>query len=78
MGGTLRLYYGNLLRVLKAPGKASVMGSAGEYGWDGWLGTYFANSPADQLTMLVSLQRKDGGTTPMTRKLKNMVWSELC
>lgn len=70
--------YGNFLRILKEPQKANMLGSKGEYGWDGWLGFYFINSPKDNLTMLLSCQRKDAGTMPLTRKLKNIVWSEFC
>ena len=50
----------------------------GEYGWDGWLGAYFCNSPKDRLTMLLTMQLKDAGTTSLTRRLKNVIWSELC
>lgn len=70
--------YGNFLRILKEPEKANMFGTKGEYGWDGWLGFYFINSPKDNLTMLLSCQRKDAGTMPLTRKLKNIVWSEFC
>lgn len=69
--------YGNFLRILKNPEKANMLGTKGEYGWDGWLGFYFINSPADNLTMLLSCQKKDAGTMPLTRKLKNIIWSEL-
>ncbi|MFR0789636.1 MAG: hypothetical protein ACLSHW_02460 [Lachnospiraceae bacterium] len=34
------------MRVLVTdPGRAATLGSQGEYGWDGWLGCYFANAP---------------------------------
>jgi CubicO group peptidase (beta-lactamase class C family) len=70
--------YANLLRIVTQPGKACMMTTEGEYGWDGWLGAYFANSPKDKLTMLLTFQLKDAGTTSLTRRLKNAVWSELC
>lgn len=69
--------YGNLMRVAKEPGKTFFMATAGEYGWDGWLGDYFSNSPKNGITMLVSQQLRDAGTTSLTRRLKNIVWSEL-
>lgn len=69
--------YGNLMRVVKEPGKAFMMTSAGEYGWDGWLGDYFTNSPENKITMLLSYQLRDAGITSLTRRLKNIVWSEL-
>lgn len=71
--------YGNLMRVMKQKELACGMTSDGEYGWDGWLGTFFANSPADKITFLVTLQRNQGSyiqTSPV-RKLRNVVWSEL-
>ncbi|TCL57002.1 CubicO group peptidase (beta-lactamase class C family) [Kineothrix alysoides] len=70
--------YANLLRIVTQPGKTCMMTTEGEYGWDGWLGAYFANSPKDKLTMLLTFQLKDAGTTSLTRRLKNAVWSELC
>lgn len=69
--------YGNLMRIMKNPGKSHVLGEAGEYGWDGWLGTYFANFPNSNLTFLLMMQKKDAGTTGLTRKLRNVVLSEL-
>lgn len=69
--------YGNLMRVMTDPGKAGGLGSLAEYGWDGWLGTYFCNSPKDQLTILLMMQKKDAGTTALTRKLRNLIFSSL-
>lgn len=70
--------YANLLRIQKEPGKSPMFTSMGEYGWDGWLGAYFCNSPEDKLTMLLTMQLKDAGTTSLTRRIKNVVWGELC
>lgn len=70
--------YGNFMRVAKEPAWTLMRTSVGEYGWDGWLGPYFCNSPADRLTMLFTIQLKDAGTTELTRKIKNVVWSSLC
>ncbi|AIQ47304.1 beta-lactamase [Paenibacillus sp. FSL R7-0273] len=69
--------YGNLMRIMTEPGQAGNIGSKGEYGWQGWLGTYFANSPQDALTILFMVQKKDAGTLPITRKLRNIVFSSL-
>ena len=57
--------------------KASVIGSPGEYGWDGWLGCYFCNCPQDDLTFVFMTQRKDSGTLPVTRKIRNIILSAL-
>lgn len=69
--------YGNLMRIAKEPGKTFFMATEGEYGWDGWLGDYFSNSPKNGITILISQQLRDAGTTSLTRRLKNIVWSEL-
>lgn len=63
--------YGNLMRVMTDPSVAVMNGSIGEYGWDGWLGPYFANMPALDTTFLMMIQKKDTGTFTLTRKLRN-------
>jgi CubicO group peptidase (beta-lactamase class C family) len=70
--------YGNLMRIMTDTGRAGTIGSLGEYGWDGWLGAYFCNCPKDKLTFLFMMQKKDAGTTPLTRKLRNIVLSACC
>ncbi|MCL6458147.1 MAG: beta-lactamase family protein [Gorillibacterium sp.] len=69
--------YGNLMRIMTDTRKAGIIGSQGEYGWDGWLGAYFCNSPKDNLTILFMIQKKDAGTMTITRKLRNIVFSSL-
>ncbi|WP_138750819.1 serine hydrolase domain-containing protein [Paenibacillus sinopodophylli] len=69
--------YGNQMRIMTDTGKAGIIGSQGEYGWDGWLGAYFTNSPQDGLTILFMIQKKDAGTMAITRKLRNIVFSTL-
>lgn len=69
--------YGNLMRVMTDHRQAGLLGSNGEYGWDGWLGAYFCNCPKDNLTILIMMQKKDAGTTSLTRKLRNTVYAGL-
>lgn len=72
--------YGNLMRVMKHKDQACGMTGDGEYGWDGWLGTYFRNSPADGITLLMTCQKKPTDNVLQTapvRKLANIVWSSL-
>lgn len=69
--------YGNLMRVLEEPGMALLHGWKGEYGWDGWLGTYFCNSPDNGVTILMFCQRKDAGTMTLTRKARNVIAANL-
>jgi CubicO group peptidase (beta-lactamase class C family) len=70
--------YGNLMRVMTDCSKAGDLGSAYEYGWDGWLGPYFCNCPKDDLTFLFMIQKTDAGTTNLTRKLRNIILSSCC
>ena len=67
--------YGNLMRVLTDPGRVMAMGSPGEYGWDGWEGCYFANCPADRLTILMMTQKTDSGVAPVVRRVRNIIFS---
>ena len=69
--------YGNLMRILVDPGAAVGIGSKGEYGWDGWLGTYMMNDPAHKLTLLIMHQKVDSGTTAYTRRIRNVLFSAL-
>lgn len=69
--------YANLLRVMKWPGLACSVSSEGEYGWDGWLGTYMMNDPKNDLTILMMSQKKDTGTTEYTRRVRNVVMSAM-
>lgn len=69
--------YGNLLRVMKNPGEAISVSSKGEYGWDGWLGTYMVNIPEYDIIMLMMQQKKDTGTTEYTRRIRNIMYSSI-
>ena len=57
-GGHEGYTYSHLLRRLIYPGQACLMSEAGEYGWAGWLGCYFANIPGQNLTVLLMQQKK--------------------
>lgn len=69
--------YANLLRIMTRPDIAVSMGSKGEYGWDGWLGPYMANDPANRMTLLIMQQKTGSGTTEYTRRIRNVVFSSL-
>ena len=69
--------YGNFLRVMVDPSLAFLPANVGEYGWDGWLGTYFANLPASGLTVLIFQNTRDTGTGRVTRCVRNLVVSAL-
>jgi CubicO group peptidase (beta-lactamase class C family) len=67
--------YANLMRVLKEPSLNGTIGHIGEYGWDGWLGTYMNNDPSTGTNLMLMLQRVDYGTGNFTRRIKNIVFS---
>lgn len=69
--------YGNLMRIMTDPGAAVGLGSKGEYGWDGWLGTYMMNDTVHGLTLLIMHQKADSGTTPYTRRMRNVLFAAL-
>lgn len=69
--------YGNLMRILKNPSQCVHLASLGEYGWDGWLGSYFVNAPKEKLTFLLMMQRPECGTIGLTRRLLNAIFAAL-
>ena len=69
--------YGNLMRIMISPKISAGLGSMGEYGWDGWLGTYMMNDPAHDLTLLIMQQKTDAGTTAYTRRMRNVIFAAL-
>ncbi|MBR6029707.1 MAG: beta-lactamase family protein [Clostridia bacterium] len=73
-GGSLAGFsYGKLMRVCVNPGQYPGLASPGEYGWDGWLGTYFANIPEEGLTILFCENTVDTGTSAVVRKIRNLI-----
>lgn len=65
--------YGKLMRQGVAPGEAPMFIRPGEYGWDGWLGVYFANFPTEKMTILMMMQIKDSGTSCIQRRIRNTI-----
>jgi CubicO group peptidase (beta-lactamase class C family) len=69
--------YGNLMRILTDPGRAMGLASPGEYGWDGALGVYFMNAPAEKLSIVFMTQRSGSGTLPIVRRIRNIIFTSL-
>ena len=69
--------YSHFMRILTKPEMACMLGRKGEYGWDGWLGCYFANFPTEKMIILIMMQKKDSGTIPLTRKIRNVLLAEM-
>ena len=68
--------YGNFMRVLEDEGQAPSLGGKGEFGWDGWLGCYMEVVPEQNMTFLMMTQKKDAGTYTLSRKIRNIIFSE--
>lgn len=69
--------YSCLMRVCDHPERAVLLTEKHEYGWDGWLGTYFANLPDRKVTFLLAQNVTDAGTTAVTRKCRNILAAEI-
>lgn len=65
--------YRNLMRIANDADAFTFNASVGEYGWDGWLGPYFANLPKEDATILLMMQKTDTGTAPFTRRMRNVI-----
>lgn len=73
---SLRGYrYGNLMRHLADPAAGGTNADVGEFGWDGWCGTYFTISPKSNFIMLYFIQRCDAGCNEITRRLRHIAYS---
>ena len=69
--------YSNLMRVSANPGACNVFTSKGEFGWDGWLGPYMSVDRERDLTIVMTMQRCDSGTTAAARRTRNIIYSAL-
>ena len=67
--------YCNLLRIAANPGSCNVFTNKGEFGWDGWLGPYVSVDREDGLTIVMTMQRCDSGTTSAARRTRNIIYS---
>lgn len=76
MGGAYT--YGNFVRILTDEGMTTHFANKGEYGWDGWLGTFFSNEPESGITFVFGIQLSaDPNALFLVHELKNIVMSEL-
>ncbi len=70
--------YGNFLRVCVDETQTSIFSRKGEYGWDGWLGTFFSNEPSCGITLCFGVQQIGLEKTGcLVRRIKNVVMSAL-
>ena len=65
------------MRVCDRPASCAIYAAEHEYGWDGWLGTYFINLPDQKITFLLNQNAPDTGTAQVTRKCRNILAVEI-
>jgi CubicO group peptidase (beta-lactamase class C family) len=69
--------YSCLMRVLLDAGAGGFNGNLGEYGWDGWMGTYVSIDPVENMVMLFGTQRLGIVDGRFARILKTLAYSAL-
>ncbi|MDE7284132.1 MAG: beta-lactamase family protein [Lachnospiraceae bacterium] len=69
--------YGNLMRVMTDLGAAGQLGSEGEFGWDGWLGSYVSIDPKEELVILYVVQKCEGGGHRNLQAVRNIIYAAL-
>lgn len=69
--------YGNLMRQMTDVHGSQGLGSVGEFGWDGWLGSYVAMDPAEDLTIIYVIQKCGGNGYRDVQILRNIIYSAL-
>lgn len=67
--------YGCLVRVLENPDISQIKTFKGEFGWDGWTGTFFAADPANNITILYFTQVSGAATTRQAKMICNEVYT---
>lgn len=69
--------YGKLCRVCVEPERVAGLALKGEYGWDGWLGSYLCNFPYEGITLLSMQNTTNAGTSTVVRKVRNALLAAL-
>ena len=69
--------YGYLMRIMTEPEIAEVRTGAGEFGWDGWTGTYFNANLQNGIAVLFFTQIAGAGTTWQATEISRIVYEHL-
>ena len=69
--------YGCLMRVMTDVEKSEIKTCNGEFGWDGWTGTYFCADAENRIAVLYFTQICGAGTTYEASKISTAVYDEL-
>ena len=69
--------YGKLCRVCVEPDRVAGLAVKDEYGWDGWLGSYYCNFPNEGITLLSMQNTTNAGTSAVVRRVRNALLAAL-
>lgn len=69
--------YGSLMRQMIHPEIAESLGSKGEFGWDGWLGSYLSIDPVEDLAIIYVIQKCGGNGYRDIQVIRNIVYSAI-
>ncbi len=69
--------YGALMRQMVDVTASGGLGTVGEFGWDGWLGSYVAMDPVEDLAIIYVIQKCGGNGYRDVQVLRNIIYSAL-
>lgn len=69
--------YSCFMRVMTDAEKSQIRSANGEFGWDGWTGTYFCAHPESEITVIYFTQICGASTTDQAKEIVNAVFKEL-
>lgn len=69
--------YACLMRIMTDESSAEIKTSNGEFGWDGWTGTYFCANPENGIVCLCFTQIAGEGTTWQAQEIDKIVYDKL-
>jgi CubicO group peptidase (beta-lactamase class C family) len=69
--------YGLGVRTLLNPAKAGLNGSAGEWAWDGYMGTFYLIDPKEEMTVLFFVQLLSDYNSDLQRKFVQTVYGAI-
>ena len=69
--------YSCFMRVMTDVSRSRIKSAKGEFGWDGWTGTYFCAHPESGITVLYFTQICGASTTDQAVDIVNTVFGEL-
>lgn len=76
-GSTKGCGYGSFMRVVVDTAAATTNGDAGEFGWDGWTGTYFSVNPKRNMIILYFIQKCGTGMDDITKRLRQIAYGAI-